>query len=219
MRLTIAITSLSISLDDCFAAIPGCWPGRALPTSGYPQPGRPRSGCALGPFVPHAAHAPMRVSRTASRRLRRSSHTRLQQPASRSASGRVLSPPYAAVRPNARSMGGAWSACVTPGQRRTRYARSSGLLPSRARPRPSSPSASAGGKDPTATVAWLPPHVTGYRLRAASPAATTWQRLPEAVSGPRQPLLQPEPASSTRERLRAPGSPPDAACRPGHRRT
>jgi len=43
----------------CFAAIPGCWPGRALPTSGCPQPGRPRSGCALGPFVPHAAHAPM----------------------------------------------------------------------------------------------------------------------------------------------------------------
>lgn len=35
----------------------------------------------------------------------RSSHTRLQQPASRSASGRVLSPPYAAVRPNARFTG------------------------------------------------------------------------------------------------------------------
>lgn len=30
----------------CFAAISGCWPGRALPTSGCPQPGRPRSGCA-----------------------------------------------------------------------------------------------------------------------------------------------------------------------------
>lgn len=29
-----------------FAARPGCWPGRALPTSGCPQPGRPRSGCA-----------------------------------------------------------------------------------------------------------------------------------------------------------------------------
>ena len=52
-----------------FAARAGCWPGRALPTSGCPQPGRPRSGCALGPFVPHAAHAPMEVSRTASRRL------------------------------------------------------------------------------------------------------------------------------------------------------
>ena len=76
----------------------------------------------------------------------RSSHTRLQQPASRSASGRVLSPPYAAVRPNARSTGGAWSACVTPGQRRTPYARSSGLLRYPGRPRTSSPSASAGGK-------------------------------------------------------------------------
>ena len=45
-----------------------------------------------------------------------------------------------------RGQRGAWSACVTPGQRRTPYARSSGLLPSRARPRPPSPSASAGGK-------------------------------------------------------------------------
>ncbi len=55
---------------EFIAAIPGCWPGRTLPTSSCPQPGRPRSGCALGPFVPHAAHAPMEVSRTASRRLR-----------------------------------------------------------------------------------------------------------------------------------------------------
>lgn len=39
----------------CFAAIPGCWTGRALPTAGCPQPGRPRSGCALGPGVRSAA--------------------------------------------------------------------------------------------------------------------------------------------------------------------
>jgi hypothetical protein len=79
----------------------------------------------------------------------RSSHTRLQQPASRSASGRVLSPPCAAVRPNARSTG-------ARGQRVARPA--SGAHPTRgrpgccrhvlvrARPCPSSPSASAGGK-------------------------------------------------------------------------
>lgn len=101
----------------------------------------------------------------------RSSHTRLQQPASRSAFGRVLSPPYAAVRPNARFTRGAWSACVTPGQRRTPYARSSGLLPSRARPRPSSPSASAGGKGFAAAATQQPPHTTGNRLPAAPPAA------------------------------------------------
>ena len=55
----------------------------------------------------------------------RSSHTRLQQPASRSASGRVLSPPYAAVRPNARSTG-------ARGQRASRPA--SGAHPTRGRP-------------------------------------------------------------------------------------
>lgn len=55
----------------------------------------------------------------------RSSHTRLQQPASRSASGRVLSPPYAAVRPNARSTG-------ARGQRVSRPA--SGAHPTRGRP-------------------------------------------------------------------------------------
>ena len=55
----------------------------------------------------------------------RSSHTRLQQPASRSASGRVLSPPYAAVRPNARST-------RARGQRASRPA--SGAHPTRGRP-------------------------------------------------------------------------------------
>ena len=55
----------------------------------------------------------------------RSSHTRLQQPASRSASGRVLSPPYAAVRPNARFTG-------ARGQRASRPA--SGAHPTRGRP-------------------------------------------------------------------------------------
>lgn len=55
----------------------------------------------------------------------RTSHTRLQQPASRSASGRVLSPSYAAVRPNARSTG-------ARGQRASRPA--SGAHPTRGRP-------------------------------------------------------------------------------------
>ena len=52
-------------------------------------------------------------------------HTRLQQPASRSASGRVLSPPYAAVRPHARFTG-------ARGQRASRPA--SGAHPTRGRP-------------------------------------------------------------------------------------
>lgn len=206
MRLTIAITSLSISLDDCFAAIPGCWPGRALPTSGYPQPGHPRSGCALGPFVPHAAHAPMRVSRTASRRLRRSSHTRLQQPASRSASGRVLSPPYAAVRPNARSMGGVvsvrharpaahtlravvWAAAVTCSsapvqpisQRGRQRPHRNGCLAATARHRLPSPSRFTSGHHLAAP--------TRSRLRAATaPLATRTRQLHQrAPAGSWQP--------------------------------
>lgn len=55
----------------------------------------------------------------------RSSHTRLQQPASRSASGRVLSPPSTAVRPNA------WPTGVR-GQRASRPA--SGAHPTHGRP-------------------------------------------------------------------------------------
>ena len=45
-----------------------------------------------------------------------------------------------------RGQRGAWSACVTPGQRRTPYAWSSGLLRYPGCPCTSSPSASAGGK-------------------------------------------------------------------------
>lgn len=148
----------------------------------------------------------------------RSSHTRLQQPASRSASGRVLSPPYAAARPNARSTG-------TRGQRASRPA--SGAHPTRGRPvccrhalvraRPVHQPARAAkahcSGNPTATA----------RHRQPSLSCSTSSRRPAAPArsrpGPRQPLLQPEPASSTSERLRAPDSPPDTACHPRRRRT
>ena len=148
----------------------------------------------------------------------RSSHTRLQQPASRSASGRVLSPPYAAVRPNVRSTG-------ARGQRASRPA--SGAHPTRGRPvccrhvlvraRPVHQPARAAkahcGGNPAATA----------RRRQPSPSRSTSSRHPAAPArsrpGPRQPLLQPEPASSTSERLRAPDSPPDAACHPGRHHT
>lgn len=46
-----------------FAARPGCWPSRALPTSGCPQPGRPRSGCARHePFLDATRIATVRQS-------------------------------------------------------------------------------------------------------------------------------------------------------------
>ena len=121
----------------------------------------------------------------------RSSHTRLQQPASRSASGRVLSPPYAAVRPNARLTGGAWSACVTPGQRRTPYARS---VRSAAVTRSSAPVQSIsqrGRQRLTAAATQQPPHAAGNRLPAAPPAANTQQRPPEAVPGRDSPSCNP----------------------------
>lgn len=108
-----------------FAAIPGCWPGRALPTSGCPQPGRPRSGVRSGRSCRTQPTRPWKSPARPAVGSGRSSHTRLQQPASRSASGRVLSPPYAAVRPNARSTG-------ARGQRASRPA--SGAHPTRGRP-------------------------------------------------------------------------------------
>ena len=86
-----------------------------------------------------------------------------------------------------RGQRGAWSACVTPGQRRTPYARSSGLLPSRARPRPSSPSASAGGK--------------GSLQRLPSSHRTP----PATVSQP--PLQHPKPSSAHQKPLRGRDSP------------
>lgn len=105
----------------------------------------------------------------------RSSHTRLQQPASRSASGRVLSPPYAVVRPNARSTG-------ARGQRVARPA--SGAHPTRGRPvccrhalvraRPVHQPARAAkahcGGNPTATA----------RHRQPSPSRSTSSRHPVA---------------------------------------
>lgn len=46
-----------------FAAIPGRWPARALPTTGCPQPSRPRSGCARTVHRPaRAAKAPLQRS-------------------------------------------------------------------------------------------------------------------------------------------------------------
>ena len=68
-------------------------------------------------------------------------------PLARSASGRVLSPRYAAIWPTASLSGGARPSCVTPGQRRTPYAWSSGLLRYRACPRACGLASSAGGKD------------------------------------------------------------------------
>lgn len=96
-------------------------------------------------------------------------------PLARSAFGRVLSPPYAAAWPNARFTGGAWSACVTPGQRRTPYAWSTGLLRYPGCPRTSSPSASAGGKGtpadvtPTVTTSHKLPHPRLRFRHAAAP--------------------------------------------------
>lgn len=108
--------------------------------------------------------------------------------------------------------------------RATRSPRAHGSLPYG---QPSAPvglriraySSQRGRQRLTAAATQQPPHATGNRLPAAPPAADAQQRPPEAVPGPRRPLLQPEPASSTSERLRAPDSPSDAACYPGRRRT
>ena len=104
--------------------------------------------------MPRAAHAPMEVSRdgqpSAPGWLRIRAYS---SPLARSAFGRVLSPPYAAVWPAAPLSGGAWSSRVTPGQRRTPYAWSSGLLRYPACPRTYGLASSAGGKGSLQAVA------------------------------------------------------------------
>ena len=118
-----------------------------------------------------------------------------------------------------RGQRGAWSACVTPGQRRTPYARSSGLLPSRARPRPSSPSASAGGKGSLRRPPnshRTPPATVSQSLHQQPTASSARQKPSQSRDSP---SCDPRTRQLHRERLRTPDSPPDAACYPGRRRT
>ena len=118
-----------------------------------------------------------------------------------------------------RGQRGAWSACVTPGQRRTPYARSSGLLPSRARPRPSSPSASAGGKGSLRrqlSSHHTPPASASQPLHQQPTPSSARQKPSQSRDSP---SCDPRTRQLHRERLRAPGSPPDATCHPGRRRT
>ncbi|MBQ9005305.1 MAG: hypothetical protein IJ092_02905, partial [Atopobiaceae bacterium] len=117
-----------------------------------------------------------------------------------------------------------WRAMAVGWPLRSAFAAIPGCWPGRALPTSGCPqpvqSTSQRGRQRLAAAATQQPtHATGIRLSATSPAADAQQRPTEAAPGPRQPLSQPEPASSTRERLRAPGSPPDAACHPGRRRT
>ena len=105
----------------------------------------------------------------------RSSHTRLQQPALRSASGRVLSPPYAVVRPNARSSGRVVS---------VRHARPAAhtlraVVRSAAVTRSSAPVQSIsqrGRQRLSATATRQPPHATGSRPPVTPPATDAQQR-------------------------------------------
>ena len=50
-----------------------------------PQPGRPRSGCAAGPFAPRGGHGPPHLNRIGHRGQPCASSPRLRQPAARSA--------------------------------------------------------------------------------------------------------------------------------------
>ena len=115
-------------------------------------------------------------------------------PLARSASGRVLSPPYADVWPTGSVIGGAWSACVTPGQRRTPYAWSSGLLRYPGCPRTSSPSASAGGKGTPRSSLRQSPQATSDPTHGAATATLQLHRSPP--QGRCVPSSRFEPAAS-----------------------
>lgn len=133
----------------------------------------------------------------------RSSHARLQQPASRSASGRVLSPPYAAVRPNARSTG-------ARAQRASRPA--SGAHPTRGRPvccrhalvraRPVQQPARAakahcdGNSAATTRHRHPPPSRSTSSRRPAAPARSRPRAATAPLATPNSPAPQRAPAGS-----------------------
>lgn len=99
------------------------------------------------------------------------------------------------------------------------YARSSGLLPSRARPRPSSPSASAGGKGSLRrqlSSHHTPPASASQPLHQQPTPSSARQKPSQSRDSP---SCDPRTRQLHRERLRAPGSPPGATCHPGLRRT
>ncbi len=120
----------------------------------------------------------MRVSRTASRRLRS-----VFAYAPTAARWRGLPPAACSARPTPPSdlmqgKRGAWSACVTPGQRRTPYAWSSGLLRYPGCPRTSSPSASAGGKGTPRASPQQPPQATSGHTHGPASVTSQLNRRP-----------------------------------------
>lgn len=109
----------------------------------------------------------------------RASSPRLRQPASRSGSawsGSATRP--CPARPTA-SRYAPWPSCVTPGQRRTPYAWSSGLLRYLACPRTYGLASSAGGKGSPQAVAQPSPHAASGS--AISTATVTQQHPPATV--------------------------------------
>lgn len=147
----------------------------------------------------------------------RSSHTRLQQLASRSASGRVLSPPYAAARPNARSTG-------ARGQRASRPA--SGAHPTRGRPVccRHAPVRVRPVHQPARASKAPPQRLPGCHRTSPATVSEPLHQQPTPSSARQKPSqsrdspsCDPRTRQLHRERLRAPGSPPDATCHPGRR--
>lgn len=104
-----------------------------------PQPDRPRSGCALGPFAPRAAHGARKSTFTATgadgARLHRGCASRFASCSACPGSATRRLPQW----PAASLTGAPCASRVTPGQRRTPYAwvgRAAGLRGSSARTRP-----------------------------------------------------------------------------------
>ena len=157
-----------------------------------PQPGRPRSGCAAGPFAPRASHGACKSTGTPLGAYR----TRLHR-----GSGSPLRglPPHVRVQPRTVCaqglMQGELAPCqprVAPVQRRAPCARPSGLLPHAGRPHAPGQPSRAGGAALVARACGAHGSRCGEappsRVRATARSGV--RRIPSQPSrrGPQRPL-------------------------------
>ena len=157
-----------------------------------PQPGRPRSGCAAGPFAPRVSHGARTSAGTALGAYR----TRLHR-----GSGSPLRglPPHVRVQPRTACaqglMQGKLAPCqprVAPVQRHAPCARPSGLLPHAGCPHATGQPSRAGGVPTRETTG---PHA--QRLRESHACPSSAQARIGSADGPQAP-----PRSRLRPRTR-----------------
>ena len=208
--------SASVTSSSLFCRTP--WPlARTRATNlGCPQPGRPRSGCALGPFVPHAVHGaesqPLRPRRAWARVFTTATPARFAvwlrmvgfSHAPMPCAAYYESVRATAVVRHARPAEHTLRVVVrsATSSRLSAHVRSIGQRGRQRRVASRHPATTVCGRRPTHGTASIPSSAASSRHGAAT-----------------DPLgIKTSPAPPAR-RNRAPGSPPATLCRPRHPRT